>query len=175
MKRIEQKVEDTWCLEDMFESDDFWEEEFGRLQRMIFQYEDFSWGMDTEETFNQSSLKFDEKDLGQTQDSAKTYTSEEELSLDNAKANMNLEFSNDQLNQVSFTFYLEKDAKEWIQKEVDELNSLYGDVETTGLDNQTYQWSGEQNTVLQMVVFSKNDEKATVILSVASFEYSIGS
>ena len=41
MKRIEQKVEDTWCLEDMFESDDFWEEEFGRLQRMIFQYEDF--------------------------------------------------------------------------------------------------------------------------------------
>ena len=37
MKRIEQKVEDTWC----FESDDFWEEEFGRLQRMIFQYEDF--------------------------------------------------------------------------------------------------------------------------------------
>ena len=69
----------------------------------------------------------------------------------------------------------QKDAKEWIQKEVDELNSLYGDVETTGLDNQTYQWSGEQNTVLQMVVFSKNDEKATVILSVASFEYSIGS
>ena len=58
-------------------------------------------------------------------------------------------------------------------KEVDELNSLYGDVETTGLDNQTYQWSGEQNTVLQMVVSSKNDEKATVILSVASFEYSI--
>ena len=41
MKRIEQKVEDTWCLEDMFESDDFWEEEFGGLQRMIFQYEDF--------------------------------------------------------------------------------------------------------------------------------------
>lgn len=41
MKRIEQKVEDTWCLEDMFESDDFWEEEFGRLQRMIFQYEEF--------------------------------------------------------------------------------------------------------------------------------------
>lgn len=41
MKRIEQKIEDTWCLEDMFESDDFWEEEFGRLQRMIFQYEDF--------------------------------------------------------------------------------------------------------------------------------------
>lgn len=40
-------------------------------------------------------------------------------------------------------------------KEVDELNSLYGDVETTGLDNQTYQWSGEQNTVLQMVVFQK--------------------
>ena len=144
-------------------------------KEQIFQYEDFSWGMDTEETFNQSSLKFDEKDLGQTQDSAKTYTSEEELSLDNAKANMNLEFSNDQLNQVSFTFYLEKDAKEWIQKEVDELNSLYGDVETTGLDNQTYQWRGEQNTVLQMVVFSKNDEKATVILSVASFEYSIGS
>lgn len=136
---------------------------------------DFSWGMDTEETFNQSSLKFVRKIWDRPKIAAKTYTSEEELSLDNAKANMNLEFSNDQLNQVSFTFYLEKDAKEWIQKEVDELNSLYGDVETTGLDNQTYQWSGEQNTVLQMVVFSKNDEKATVILSVASFEYSIGS
>lgn len=67
------------------------------IEEQVFQYEDFSCGMDTEETFNQSSLKFDEKDLGQTQDSAKTYTSEEELSLDNAKANMNLEFSNDQL------------------------------------------------------------------------------
>lgn len=91
------------------------------------------------------------------------------------KANMDLEFSDDQLNQVSFTFEIEKDAKEWIQKEVDELNSLYGSGETTGLGNQIYQWKGEQNTVLQMTAFSKNDEKATVILGVASFEYSVGS
>ena len=175
MKRIEQKVEDTWCLEDMFESDDFWEEEFGRLQRMIFQYEDFNWGTDTEEIFKQSSLNFDEKDLGQIQDSAKIYTSEEEFSLENAKTNMDLEFSDDQLSQVSFTFKIEKDAKEWIQKEVNELNSLYGNGETTGVGNQIYQWKGEQNTVLQMTAFSKNDEKATVILCVASFEYSIGS
>lgn len=55
------------------------------------------------------------------------------------------------------------------------LNSLYGSGETTGLGNQIYQWKGEQNTVLQMTAFSKNDEKATVILSVASFEYSVGS
>ncbi len=87
----------------------------------------FSWGIDTEETFNQSSLKFDEKDFRQPK-IAQKHIQVKELSLDNAKANMNLEFSNDQLNQVSFTFYLEKDAKEWIQKEVDELNSLYGDV-----------------------------------------------
>ena len=51
----------------------------------------------------------------------------------------------------------------------------YGSGETTGLGNQIYQWKGEQNTVLQMTAFSKNDEKATVILSVASFEYSVGS
>ena len=61
------------------------------------------------------------------------------------------------------------------QKEVNELNSLYGNGETTGVGNQIYQWKGEQNTVLQMTAFSKNDEKATVILCVASFEYSIGS
>ena len=66
-------------------------------------------------------------------------------------------------------------ALEKIQKEVDELNSLYGSGETTGLGNQIYQWKGEQNTVLQVTAFSKNDEKATVILSVASFEYSVGS
>lgn len=41
MKRSEQRIEDTWCMEDMFESDDFWEEEFARLQRMISQYQDF--------------------------------------------------------------------------------------------------------------------------------------
>ena len=137
-------------------------------EEQVFQYEDFSWGIDAEEVFKQSSLKFDEKDLGQTKDSAKTYTSEEEFSLENEKANMDLEFSDDQLNQVSFTFEIEKDAKEWIQKEVDELNSLYG-------SGEIYQWKGEQNTVLQMTAFSKNDEKATVILSVASFEYSVGS
>lgn len=60
-------------------------------------------------------------------------------------------------------------------KQINELNSLYGNGETTGVGNQIYQWKGEQNTVLQMTAFSKNDEKATVILCVASFEYSIGS
>ena len=70
-------------------------------EEQVFQYEDFSWGIDAEEVFKQSSLKFDEKDLGQTKDSAKTYTSEEEFSLENEKANMDLEFSDDQLNQVS--------------------------------------------------------------------------
>ena len=144
-------------------------------EEQIFQYEDFNWGTDTEEIFKQSSLNFDEKDLGQIQDSAKIYTSEEEFSLENAKTNMDLEFSDDQLSQVSFTFKIEKDAKEWIQKEVNELNSLYGNGETTGVGNQIYQWKGEQNTVLQMTAFSKNDEKATVILCVASFEYSVGS
>lgn len=144
-------------------------------EEQIFQYEDFNWGTDTEEIFKQSSLNFDEKDLGQIQDSAKIYTSEEEFSLENAKTNMDLEFSDDQLSQVSFTFKIEKDAKEWIQKEVNELNSLYGNGETTGVGNQIYQWKGEQNTALQMTAFSKNDEKATVILCVASFEYSIGS
>ena len=43
-------------------------------EEQVFQYEDFSWGIDAEEVFKQSSLKFDEKDLGQTKDSAKTYT-----------------------------------------------------------------------------------------------------
>lgn len=85
-------------------------------EEQIFQYEDFNWGTDTEEIFKQSSLNFDEKDLGQIQDSAKIYTSEEEFSLENAKTNMDLEFSDDQLSQVSFTFKIEKDAKEWIQK-----------------------------------------------------------
>ena len=60
-------------------------------------------------------MNFDEKDLGQIQDSAKIYTSEEEFSLENAKTNMDLEFSDDQLSQVSFTFKIEKDAKEWIK------------------------------------------------------------
>ena len=40
-------------------------------EEQIFQYEDFNWGTDTEEIFKQSSLNFDEKDLGQIQDSAK--------------------------------------------------------------------------------------------------------
>ena len=61
MKRIEQKVEDTWCLEDMFESDDFWEEEFGRLQRMIFQYEDFEGTLGESEDRLLEYLKFNDE------------------------------------------------------------------------------------------------------------------
>lgn len=35
--------------------------------------------------------------------------------------------------------------------------------------------AGEQDTVLQLTAFTEGDESATVILSVASMEYSIGS
>ena len=73
------------------------------------------------------------------------------------------------------TFDIEQDPNTWIQKEVDELNSLYGGGIATGLGNQIYQWQGEQDTVLQLTAFTEGDESATVILSVASMEYSIGS
>ncbi len=78
------------------------------------------------------------------------------------KSDMNLEFSNDQLNQVSFTIYLEKDAKGMDSKEVDELNSLYGDVETTGLDNRLTSGVGTRIPFYKWWFF-KNDEQATVI------------
>ena len=127
-------------------------------EEQVFQYADFEWGTDSEQLFKQSSLKFDEKDLGQGDESStKTYESKEKLS------------------QVSFTFDIEQDANTWIQKEVDELNSLYGGGIATGLGNQIYQWQGEQDTVLQLTAFTEGDESATVILSVASMEYSIGS
>ena len=100
---------------------------------------------------------------------------EVKFSLENAESNMDLEFSDGQLSQVSFTFDIEQDANTWIQKEVDELNSLYGGGIATGLGNQIYQWQGEQDTVLQLTAFTEGDESATVILSVASMEYSIGS
>lgn len=57
---------------------------------------------------------------------------------------MDLEFSDGQLSQVSFTFDIEQDANTWIQKEVDELNSLYGGGIATGLGNQIYQWQGSR-------------------------------
>ena len=145
-------------------------------EEQVFQYADFEWGTDSEQLFKQSFLKFDEKDLGQGDESStKTYESKEKFSLENAESNMDLEFSDGQLSQVSFTFDIEQDANTWIQKEVDELNSLYGGGIATGLGNQIYQWQGEQDTVLQLTAFTEGDESATVILSVASMEYSMGS
>ena len=133
-------------------------------EEQVFQYADFEWGTDSEQLFKQSFLKFDEKDLGQGDESStKTYESKEKFSLENAESNMDLEFSDGQ------------HANTWIQKEVDELNSLYGGGIATGLGNQIYQWQGEQDTVLQLTAFTEGDESATVILSVASMEYSIGS
>ena len=79
-------------------------------KEQIFQYEDFSWGMDTEETFNQSSLNLMRKIWDRPKIAQNIYKWRGTFSWQ-CKANMNLEFSNDQLNQVSFTFYLEKDAK----------------------------------------------------------------
>ena len=132
-------------------------------EEQVFQYADFEWGTDSEQLFKQSFLKFDEKDLGQGDESStKTYESKEKFSLENAESNMD-------------TFDIEQDANTWIQKEVDELNSLYGGGIATGLGNQIYQWQGEQDTVLQLTAFTEGDESATVILSVASMEYSIGS
>ena len=91
-------------------------------EEQVFQYADFEWGTDSEQLFKQSSLKFDEKDLGQGDESStKTYESKEKFSLENAESNMDLEFSDGQLSQVSFTFDIEQDANTWIQKEVDEF------------------------------------------------------
>ncbi len=144
-------------------------------EEQVFQYADFEWGTDSEQLFKQSSLKFEEKDLGQGDESStKTYESKENFSLENTESNMDLEFSDGQLSQVSFCFKIEKDADAWIQKEVDELNSLYGGGIASGLGNQIYQWKGEQDTVLQMTAFTEG-ESATVVLCVASMEYSIGS
>ena len=43
-------------------------------EEQVFQYADFEWGTDSEQLFKQSSLKFDEKDLGQGDESStKTY------------------------------------------------------------------------------------------------------
>ena len=129
-------------------------------EEQVFQYADFEWGTDSEQLFKQSFLKFDEKDLGQGDESStKTYESKEKFSLENAESNMDLEFSDGQLSQVSFTFDIEQDANTWIQKEVDELNSLYGGGIATGLGNQIYQWQGEQDTVLQLTAFTEGDGK----------------
>ena len=51
---------------------------------------------------------------------------------------------------------------------------LYG--EELQLDSESdLSVAGEQDTVLQLTAFTEGDESATVILSVASMEYSIGS
>ena len=72
-------------------------------EEQVFQYADFEWGTDSEQLFKQSFLKFDEKDLGQGDESStKTYESKEKFSLENAESNMDLEFSDGQLSQVSF-------------------------------------------------------------------------
>ena len=68
-------------------------------EEQVFQYADFEWGTDSEQLFKQSFLKFDEKDLGQGDESStKTYESKEKFSLENAESNMDLEFSDGQLN-----------------------------------------------------------------------------
>lgn len=58
-------------------------------EEQVFQYADFEWGTDSEQLFKQSFLKFDEKDLGQGDESStKTYESKEKFSLENAESNM---------------------------------------------------------------------------------------
>lgn len=41
MKRAEQKVENTWKMEDMFASDEIWEKDFDRASNMMKKYADF--------------------------------------------------------------------------------------------------------------------------------------
>ena len=49
-------------------------------EEQVFQYADFEWGTDSEQLFKQSFLKFDEKDLGQGDESStKTYESKRKI------------------------------------------------------------------------------------------------
>lgn len=42
MKRSEQKINDTWNMEDMFPSDKVWEEDFEKATKEVAKYKEFS-------------------------------------------------------------------------------------------------------------------------------------
>lgn len=42
MKRSEQKINDTWNMEDMFASDKVWEEDFEKATKEVAKYKEFS-------------------------------------------------------------------------------------------------------------------------------------
>ena len=75
-------------------------------EEQVFQYADFEWGTDSEQLFKQSFLKFDEKDLGQGDESSTKDIREQKKNFPWKMQNLtlDLEFSDGQLSQVSFTF-----------------------------------------------------------------------
>lgn len=97
------------------------------------------------------------------------YNAKKPFLLDGQKADVSLEFLNDQLQVIQFSFNLSDNSEEWVEKQIEQLQDLIG-MEDEQYDNSAeplpsvgYRWDTE-NATLQ-VVWIKGTDDTSVIFS----------
>ena len=61
MKRAEQRVEDTWNMQDLFASDEVWETDYQKAEEMLKQYEDYQGQIKNDREILLEYLKFNDE------------------------------------------------------------------------------------------------------------------
>ena len=138
-------------------------------QESEFQYGQTNWG-DSLEEVKQTFPTALEIDTYLTSGESEIYNAKKTFLLDGQKAKVSLEFLNDQLQGVRFSFKVSDNCEEWFEKQIEQLQDLIG-MEDKQYDNSAepylpsvgYRWDAE-NTTLQ-VAWIKGPGDTSVIFS----------
>ena len=136
-----------------------------------FQYAKAAWGISVEEAEKSLSAELEwDKNRSVANGNTMFYYSKKTLLMDGHKANVSLEFANDQLQLIQISF---RDSElEWYENQIKILQELYGQekekIESVlgSLLSQGYRWDTEKTSLQVVHMRDAESSKGRMIISI---------
>ncbi len=148
-----------------------------------YQFDSYEWGSPMEEVLEE--FPYTMAELLMAKDSNPEgldyYIAEEPFALDGQPAELRLEFQEEKLKEVRFSFKLDDSYAEWYETQVQELTGLYGKpdrqtvntLDALGMTNWSCAWDTEE-TSLQFLLITREHGEATAVLGAAEMSRETG-
>ena len=137
-----------------------------------YQYLQLEWGISVEDAKRKLKIPM-ETDPSRipAPDKFEFYKTKECFVLDGQTADASLEFKDNRLQALQFSFEIDENAEEWFIKQIGQLQELFG-TESEALESdggpfrsRSYKWETEKTTLQVVLIYGTN---ANVIFSLGS-------
>lgn len=137
-----------------------------------YQYLQLAWGISVDDAKQKLKIPM-ETDPGRipAPEKFEFYMTKECFLLDGQTADAHLEFHNNRLQALQFSFEIDENAEEWFKKQIGQLQELFG-TESEALESdgglfrsRSYKWETERTTLQVVLIYGT---KANVIFSLGS-------